>query len=625
MEKLEALLEWGGVKKDVICLVLGGVSLLVSIFGLAPGLPFDPAWVAIILCGVPIILEAVIGLVTAFDIKADVLVSMALIASVIIGEDFAAGEVAFIMQLGSLLEDLTVAKARAGIEKLVQLTPQTARRISGGAEEDIPAENVRVGDVLRVLPGETIPVDGVILTGVTSVNQAVMTGESLPVDKGPGDEVSSGTVNQFGSFDMRAAKVGEDSSIQRMIRLVQSADAGKAKIVGLADRWATWIVVTALVAAAGTWAVTGEIIRAVTILVVFCPCALVLATPTAIMAAIGNATKHGFLVREGDALERLATVRRVCFDKTGTLTTGHPRVAAVRSFDDGLGEDGLYALAASVEARSEHPLGKAVVSCWREGAGAQAPAAEDFAMLPGRGVSALVGSRRVLAGNIELLASEGAAPGAEMLSAAEEYRERGCTVIYIAVSGAAAGFIALSDTLRPGVADTISAVRAAGAEPVLLTGDHRNAAETIARELGITEYKYECLPEDKLAWIDASQRAGAPVCMIGDGINDAPALKMACTGIAMGGVGSDIAIEAADIALVNDEISELPHLLRLSRRMMGTINLNLTFSMTLNFVAIVLAMTGILDPVVGALVHNAGSVLVIINSAFLLRWRKRGA
>ena len=624
MEKLEALLKWGGVKKDVICLVLGGISLLVSIIGLAPDLPFDPAWVAIILCGVPIILEAVIGLVTAFDIKADVLVSMALIASVIIGEDFAAGEVAFIMQLGSLLEDLTVAKARAGIEKLVQLTPQTARLISGGAEEVIPAENVHVGDVLRVLPGETIPVDGVILTGVTSVNQAVMTGESLPVDKGPGDEVSSGTVNQFGSFDMRAAKVGEDSSIQRMIRLVQSADAGKAKIVGLADRWATWIVVTALVAAAGTWAVTGEIIRAVTILVVFCPCALVLATPTAIMAAIGNATKHGFLVREGDALERLATVRRVCFDKTGTLTTGHPRVAAVRSFDEGLGEDGLYALAASVEARSEHPLGKAVVSGWRE-AGGELAEAEDFAMLPGRGVSALVGGRRVLAGNIELLASEGAAPGAEMLSAAEEYRERGCTVIYIAVSGAAAGFIALSDTLRPGMADTISAVREAGAEPVLLTGDHRNAAETIARELGITEYKYECLPEDKLAWIDASQRAGAPVCMIGDGINDAPALKMACTGIAMGGVGSDIAIEAADIALVNDEISELPHLLRLSRRMMRTIKLNLTFSMALNFAAIVLAMTGLLGPVVGALVHNAGSVLVIINSAFLLRWRKRGA
>ena len=280
--------------------------------GFSP-LPFDLAWVAIVLCGIPIILEAFIGLVTAFDIKADVLVSMALIASVLIGENFAAGEVAFIMQLGALLEDLTVARARAGIEKLVHLTPQTARRIVTGKEEIIPAEQVQVGDLLRVLPGETVPVDGVICAGQTSVNQAVMTGESLPVDKTVGDTVSSGTVNQFGAFEMKAQKVGEDSSIQRMIRLVQSADASKAKIVGIADRWATWIVVIALSAAAITWLVTGEIIRAVTILVVFCPCALVLATPTAVMAAIGNATKHGFLVREGDALERLASVSKVTF------------------------------------------------------------------------------------------------------------------------------------------------------------------------------------------------------------------------------------------------------------------------------------------------------------------------
>ena len=250
------------------------------------------------------------------------LVSLALIASVCIGEDFAAGEVAFIMQLGGLLEELTVARARAGIEKLVHLTPQTARVITGGKETAVPAEAVKVGDLLRVLPGEAIPVDGEIVSGQTSVNQAVMTGESLPVDKGVGDEVSSGTVNQFGAFEMNATKVGEDSSSQRMIRLVQSADADKAKIVGLSDRWATWIVVIALTAAALTWLISGEIIRAVTILVVFCPCALVLATPTAIMAAIGNATKHGFFVREGDALERLAAVKKIAFDKTGTLTYG---------------------------------------------------------------------------------------------------------------------------------------------------------------------------------------------------------------------------------------------------------------------------------------------------------------
>ena len=268
-DALERFLEFGGIKKDITLLIIGGLSVLVSLaFG--SSLPFDPAWIAIILCGVPIILEAFIGLVTEFDIKADVLVSLALIASVCIGEIFAAGEVAFIMQLGGLLEELTVAKARAGIEKLVHLTPQTARIVSGGAERIVPAEEVCVGDVLRVLPGETVPVDGVILSGQTSINQAVMTGESLPVDKSAGDEVSSGTVNQFGAFEMRAARVGEDSSIQRMIRLVQSADAGKAKIVGLADRWATWIVVIALTAAALTWLISGQIIRAVTILVVFC-------------------------------------------------------------------------------------------------------------------------------------------------------------------------------------------------------------------------------------------------------------------------------------------------------------------------------------------------------------------
>ena len=299
MKRLQALLDWGGIQRDILFLALSAAALISSIFHLPP-LPFDAAWVAIILCGVPIVLEAVIGLVTAFDIKADVLVSLALIASICIGEDFAAGEVAFIMQLGGLLEELTVARARAGIEKLVRLTPRTARVVTDGAESTVPAEAVRVGDLIRVLPGEMVPVDGVILSGQTSIDQAVMTGESLPVDKGPGDEVSSGTVNQFGTFDMKAAKVGEDSSIQRMIRLVQSADAGKAKIVGLADRWATWIVVIALAASALTWLITGEIIRAVTILVVFCPCALVLATPTAIMAAIGNATHHGFLVRESE-------------------------------------------------------------------------------------------------------------------------------------------------------------------------------------------------------------------------------------------------------------------------------------------------------------------------------------
>ena len=622
MKKLEKLLEIGGTKKDIALLAISGIALLLSIFKPFP-LPFDASWIAVILCGVPIVLEAVIGLITEFDIKADVLVSIALIASICIGEDFAAGEVAFIMQLGGLLEELTVAKARAGIEKLVSLTPQTARVIKDAAEAVIPAEQVKVGDVLRVLPGETIPVDGVIISGQTSVNQAVMTGESLPVDKSEGDGVSSGTVNQFGAFEMKATKVGEDSSVQRMIKLVRSADADKAKIVGVADRWATWIVVIALTAAAITWAVSGEIIRAVTILVVFCPCALVLATPTAIMAAIGNATKHGFLVREGDALERLAAVKKITFDKTGTLTCGTPEVIAVESFSPNTDCDEVYRLCSCAEHLSEHPLGKAVVQCYKKDRKSSVIESMDFEMLPGRGVSATVGSRRVLAGNAEMMCENGIDLSDEVKSSTERHLDNGCTVIYVAADGALCGLITLSDTLRRESKNTIAAVKELGVTPVLLTGDNDNAAKAIADKLGINEVCANCRPEDKLSKIKELQSNGNAVCMIGDGINDAPALKTADVGIAMGDIGSDIAVDAADIALVDDEIKELPHLLALSKRMMTAIKLNMTFSMTLNFIAITLAIIGTLNPVVGALVHNAGSVLVIINSALLLKWRRK--
>ena len=617
---IERLLEWGGTKKDIICLVLSGLALLISLLDAVP-LPVDAAWVAIVLCGLPIIMEAFVGLVTALDIKADVLVSLALIASVCIGEDFAAGEVAFIMQLGALLEDLTVARARAGIEKLVHLTPQTARVLTGGEERIIPAEQVRMHDRLRVLPGETIPVDGVILTGQTSINQAVMTGESMPVDKEPGDAVSSGTVNQYGAFEMEATKIGEDSSIQRMIRLVQSADAGKAKIVGLADRWATWIVIAALMAAALTWALTGEIIRAVTILVVFCPCALVLATPTAIMAAIGNATKHGFLVREGDALERLAQVTRLTFDKTGTLTYGTPQVSAVRSVGE-LSEDALYAVTAAAEQFSEHPLGRAIVRCYRREHKAELEQAEDFRMIPGEGVIAKVRGKTVRAGNRKLL-GDAAALSRELTEEIDAHLHEGSTVTYVSIDGRLAGYIVLSDTLREESAGMIAALYQQHVRPVLLTGDHEEAAKTIGGRLGIQEIHADCLPEDKLRYISSCQERGEAVCMIGDGVNDAPALKKAHVGIAMGGIGSDIAVEAADIALVDDEIQELPHLLALSRRMMTTIKRNLCLSMGLNFLAIALAIPGILNPVVGALVHNAGSVVVIVHSALLLGWKQK--
>lgn len=620
MGKIEHLLELGGTKK-ITLLAISGAALIFSLTGILDFLPFNIAWVSIILCGVPIILEAIVGLVTAFDIKADVLVSLALIASVCIGEDFAAGEIAFIMQIGALLEDLTVAKARAGIEKLVKLTPQTARVVSGGAESVIPASEVKIGDILRVLPGEGIAVDGVITSGQTSIDQAVMTGEPIPVDKTVGDEVSSGTVNRFGTFEMRATKVGEDSSIQRMISLVQSADAGKAKIVGMADRWATWIVVIALTAAALTWAITGEIIRAVTILVVFCPCALVLATPTAIMAAIGNAAKHSFLVREGDALERLSKVLKITFDKTGTLTYGMPKVVAAKSLSDNYTEQDIYSLAAAAEQFSEHPLGKAIVNCYKQHTDTPISNATDFEMQLGRGVCAVVDGKRILAGNIDMISENKIV--CKTNPEIQGFWNSGSTVTYIAAENEVIGYLVLSDTIRKESGAMLNALQSCGVQPVLLTGDNENSADSIAKQLNINEVYANCLPEDKLKLIEKYQEDEQPICMIGDGINDAPALKKAAVGIAMGGIGSDIAVDAADIVLVDDEVKELPHLISLSKRMMTAIKLNLSFSMGLNFLAIVLAMTGILNPVVGALVHNAGSVLVIINSALLLKWRKR--
>lgn len=623
--KVEECLEWGGVRASVAYLVISAVALIASL--IAGGrLPVDPAWVAIILCGIPIVVGAIIGLVTAFDIKADVLVSLALIASIAIGEDFAAGEVAFIMQIGALLEEITVEKARAGIEKLVSLAPSTARVLVDGEERLLDALEVKVGDALRILPGETIPVDGVITRGQTAVDQSVMTGEPMPVDKAVGDEVSSGTVNQLGTFDMEATRVGEDSSIQRMVRLVQSADADKAKVVRVADRWATWIVVIALTAALATGLITGEIIRAVTILVVFCPCALVLATPTAIMAAIGNATKHNFLTSEGDAMERMARIKQVAFDKTGTLTYGAPRVVAVCAVEGAAAEEELFELAARAEARSEHPLGRAIVTSWEEKAAGhplKGAEADQFHMLLGRGVEAELEGRSVLVANRSELEARNIVVPTAVEEAVAQRESEGCTGVFVVVDGVLAGYLVLADQLRPEVPPMIEALKAQGLTPVLITGDNERAAQAIARAAGIEEVHAGCLPEDKIRLIEHYEKEGLPTCMVGDGVNDAPALKRAYVSVAMGGIGSDIAVDAADIALVSDEIAELPHLTALGPHTMRTITANLTFAMTVNIIATLLAMLGLMGPVVGALVHNVGSVLVIGNSALLLKWRQR--
>lgn len=622
LPRIRTFLEVHDSQIGKLSLVLSGLALVASFLELSE-LPFDLAWISVVLCGIPIVKGAIVALVTRFDIKADVLVSIALVASIAIGEDFAAGEVAFIMQLGAFLEETTVKKARAGIEKLVRLAPETTRVITKGVERIVPAKNIQIGDRIRVLPGETIPVDGKILCGETSIDQAVLTGESLPVDKAPDDEVFSGTINQFGTFEMLATRVGEDSSIQRMVKLVQSAEAGKAKIVHFADRAATWIVAMALSASILAWFFTGEIIRAVTVLVVFCPCALVLATPTAIMAAIGNATRHGFLVRAGDALERLSTIKRIAFDKTGTLTVGKPSVVAVKSFSEQVNENTLYEICATAESGSEHPLGKAIVKCYREKFGNLNLSAEDFRIVPGNGIYAQIDGKEVRAGIPEYLKRNGVEISDKGRSLAVGYLSRGATVIYVAIGNRFAGFIALADSIKENANKAIDTLKSQGICTTLLTGDNPEAAKAIARAAHIQDIHADCRPENKIEQIERYRKKGERICMIGDGINDAPALKKADVGIAMGGIGSDIAIEAADIVQENDDIGELPHLTALSRRMMKTIRFNIAFSMGLNFLAVILAINGTLGPVVGALVHNGGSFLVILNSALLLAWKPR--
>lgn len=600
--------------RSVLSILVSTAALALSFFDLHPA-GFDPAWVAVLLCGVPIILEAAHALVTEFDVKADLLVSLALIASLVIGEYFAAGEVAVIMQLGALLEDLTVARARSGIEKLVKLTPETARVVEGAAERVIPAADVAAGAVVRVLPGETIPVDGTILAGETSVDEAVMTGESVPVDKKPGDTVTSGTVNRFGAFTARADQVGSDRTIERMIRLVQSADAGRAKIVRLADRWATWIVAGALVSALLCWLVTGEAVRAVTILVVFCPCALVLATPTAVMAAVGCAAGRGVLVRAGDALERLADVNRIAFDKTGTLTEGKLALAALEPAA-GVDPAHLLTVLAALERLSEHPIGRAVAAHWKKTQGELPAAAEDFIMTGGRGVSGRVAGKAAAAGRHEWIEAMHPAGLDAVHEAAKAWEAQGATLLYVVEEGMTLGVAALSDTPRRHLTDLMLHLKGAGVTPILLTGDNEAAAQAVAQKAGIREVKAKCLPETKLAVVKVGKTA-----MVGDGVNDAPALKAAYVGIAMGGVGSDIAVNAADLVLVSDDVQAVNFAVRLARRMMRTIRFNLTFSLALNFLAIILAALGIMGPTVGALVHNAGSVAVILNSARLLKGR----
>lgn len=606
---------------DVPATLIGGIFLILSFMLPRAGvnLPIDPAWVTVIISGIPLLYLAIWRIIYnpgISKISSALLITIAMIAAIAIGDLFAAGEVAFIMAIGSILEDMTTNRAKKGLKKLIRLAPTQGRRITNGKEEMIAADEIRRNNILRILPGETIPVDGVIISGDTSVDQSVMTGESLPVDKSIGDEVFCGTINCFGAIDIKATKVGEDSSLQRLIRMVQEAENKKAPMARIADKAASWLVPVALLIAVIAGIVTKDIVRAVTVLVVFCPCALVLATPTAIMAAIGQATKHGVIIKSGEALEKMGKVDTIAFDKTGTLTYGRLEVSDIIPISDTVDKDMLLSLAASAEAKSEHPLGKAIVSYAKDHHIALTESTE-FKMIAGKGISVQTGGKKILCGNEKFLLNYGVEIDSRVHENLEALRMQGKASILVAEDKRCIGIIALSDMLRPEAADMVSQLSSMHTTSVLLTGDSQKAADYFAGKAGITEIYAELLPEEKVENIAKLQANNRNVCMIGDGVNDAPALKSADVGVAMGGMGSDIAVEAADIALVSDDISKIPYLKRLSNATVKTIKASITLSMCINFVAVTLSVAGFLNPTTGALVHNAGSCFVVLIAALL--------
>lgn len=599
---------------EKIATIISGIFLLLS-FLLLPEL----AWVTILISGLPLLIAAIRKLIKnkgISKISSALLISIAMIASILIGDLFAAGEVAFIMALGEILEDLTTDRAKRGLKKLISLAPAQGRRLIDGKEKMIPAQEIQKGDILRVLPGETVPVDGVIFNGETSVDQSVLTGESLPVDKTVGDMVFCGSINRFGTMDMEATKVGEDSSLQKLIRMVKEAEEKKAPMARVADKWASWLVPVALVIAIITGLLTKDIVRAVTVLVVFCPCALVLATPTAIMAAIGQATKHGVVIKSGEVLEKMGHVDTIAFDKTGTLTYGKLEVSDIFPFDDTVSEDELLALAASAEAKSEHPLGKAIVACARK-KNLFITESDAFQMTAGKGISVQLQGKNILCGNERYLVDHGIPLHDKISAKLEEFRLQGKASVLVAEGNQVIGVLALSDVLRPEAKAMVERLHSMHTDAVLLTGDNALTAQYFAEQVGIHQVKADLLPEEKVKNILFLQKEAKTVCMIGDGVNDAPALKTADVGIAMGSMGSDIAVEAADIALMRDDISQIPYLKRLSVATVKTIRFGIFLSMFINILAVVLSVLGLLNPTLGALVHNAGSCFVVLIAALL--------
>ena len=605
-----------GIKMTIIAAIFLSCAIVCMVFGVK--CPINLAWGAVIISGIPLIYLALYRLIFEKWVSSALLITIAMVASLAIGEIFAAAEVAWIMALGALLEDWTVERAKKGLKNLIELTPQNGRLIYAkngiNQEKIIPVDKIKIGDVLRVLPGEKIPVDGKVINGDSSVDQSCITGEYLPIDKTNGDEVFCGTLNMYGVLEIKTTTSGKNSSLQKLIDLVKKADENQAPTQRIADKWATWLVPIALIIAVLAWLITGNIERGVTVLVVFCPCALILATPTAVMAAIGQATKHGVLIKSGEVLENLGALNTITFDKTGTLTYGDLKVSDIISTGD-FNKNELLSIVSSVEKLSEHPLAKAIVNKAKQ-EHIEIEDVTNFKIYPGKGVFANNSYGDIYAGNLNFIKEN-----FEVTNKINVYlnnlNEEGKAIIIVGLNNKIIGIIGLSDVIREDSHSMINSLHDLGVKTVLLTGDNVKTANYFAKQLGIVEVHGNLLPDEKLEFIEKFKKSGNDVCMVGDGVNDAPALRMANVSVAMGSIGSDIAIDAADIALLGDDIKKIPYLKKLSNSTLFTIKFNIILSMLINAVAIICSVFGLLNPITGAIVHNVGSCLVVLNAALL--------
>ncbi|MDP3878848.1 MAG: cation-translocating P-type ATPase [Dehalococcoidales bacterium] len=595
------------------------VSVSLDLAGTGYWVYTSVALAAVAVGGIPIIISAIKGLLQR-QMNVDELVAIAIIASVIFEEYLSAGFVAFMMLFGKILEDFTAARAKTALEDLGKLVPATVCVRRDGEDSLIPIEQVVPGDLLITKSGERIAVDGVVISGQASVNQAPITGESMPVAKAKGSEVYAGTLNELGALEIRTSKVGDATTLGQVMHLVEEAEENRAPIVRIADQYARYFTPLILTIAILVYAVTRNVTAALAVLIVACPCALVMATPTAIIAGVANGARRGILIKGGARLEAAGRVTAVAIDKTGTITLGEPSVVRIITFD-GMGEQEVLQHAAIAERSSEHLLGKAILNKAREW-GLKIPAADEFQAVPGQGAIALLDNKQIMVGTEALLLENRVSLPPGLAVTLTDLEKEGLTPLLVASAGKTLGVIGVADIVREDMRQAIQNLRSSGVKKVvMMTGDSPEIARRVASAVGIDEWQARLLPHQKVESIKALQRDGYRVAMFGDGINDAPALAQADVGVAMGITGTDIAMDTADIVLMKDDTLKAAEAINLSHNTLKTIKQNLAFALFFNLIGVGLAASGMLSPIAAAIFHNIGSVAVVVNSARLVTSR----